>query len=106
MRAANLFVQPGRVYDDNVLRRNYHQLVTGVYGSGHLLLRVHRVRHHRDNRRGGAQPAEKHSEGHRRFAAHRAVRVRDEQLHPNVDRYAIDTGWGRVGGLPQVTDVH
>lgn len=82
-----------------VLRRNYHQLVTGVYGSGHLLLRVHRVRHHRDNRRGGAQPAEKHSEGHRRFAAHRAVRVRDEQLDPNVDRYAANTGIGTLTSL-------
>lgn len=59
---------------------------SGIYGGGHLLLRLHRVRHHSNDRRGGAQSPEKHPESNRGLIGYRPHSVRYQQLHP-------DTSW-------------
>lgn len=42
----------------------YGVIVSGIHRSGHLLLRLHRVRHNRHDRRGSHEPQAQHPHGH------------------------------------------
>ncbi|CAF91865.1 unnamed protein product, partial [Tetraodon nigroviridis] len=59
------------------------RLVGGDAGRGHLLLRFHRLRHHRHHRRGGQEPQQLHPLRHHRLAGHLPHRLPDGERDPH-----------------------
>ena len=66
---------------------------TGADRRGHLLLRLHRVRHHRHHRRGGRQPQAVAAHLNRALACHRAGRLRHFLGHADPHRWADVVRW-------------